>query len=112
MVRHTLFREGPRLATDEGAGEGTFYHTFANMDSPKPHAWIQNNVYYTKYLEYGVRKWKSAGRSGGQYLDDAFEAVSKQSDKGFVRRNIKEWHKKMKEALKTGQVPKGMPGAN
>lgn len=68
----------------------------SDFTSPNPEAIVTNNVGHIVYLEYGVRK---GGQKAVKLGKAKLSAVSGQMKKGFVRDNVKKWHKDIKKAL-------------
>lgn len=84
-------------AKREGVSACRFKYAFSN--TMKPFFWVQNNVGYVLFLEYGVRK----GAEKDKPIEQAYLAsVSERSTKGFVRINIIQWNRKLKHAIRTG----------
>ena len=71
-------------AQQRGLRAGKYKYKFTG---PKPFAWITNRVPHILFLEFGT-KFMPMG--------------SRRSRKGFTRRAIKRWHKKMHKAIKSG----------
>ena len=81
-------------AQREGLRKGKHKSKFKGA---KPFAWIQNNVNYIVYLEYGVRKGAQRAIKVGKAR---LSSVSRRMKSGFVRRAIKAMHQEVKQKLK------------